>query len=155
MVFMVCGFLASTIAIIVCLARGLNFYPDGLMCLICFSLPLLSCSIVSFVSLRGTKQGIFKINAEYCELHSKIKGENVNVKLSNADILRIEIKDFSKTHKAVCIVLIDKNGDYGKTVFTRNGEFIKLRFTKMRLKKIQNFLPECPVLYSNIHPDEI
>ena len=155
MIFTSCGFLASAIAIIVFLFKGLEFYPDGLMYLIFFSLPLLIISIILFMSLSGTKQGVFKINAEYCELHSKIKGEIINVKLNNADILRIEIRDFSKTHRAVCIVLIDKSGDYGKTVFTRNGEFIKLRFTKTRLKRIQEFLPECPVFYSNIQPDEL
>ncbi|MDE7452805.1 MAG: hypothetical protein K2N22_00165, partial [Clostridia bacterium] len=155
MLFAFCAFLSSAIAVIVSLTNGLKFIPDGLGFLMGISLPTLIISIILFIALYGSKQGIFKINKDCCTLNSKIKGEAISIKINNTDIQRIEIVDFSKTHRAVCIVLIDGIGTYGKTVFTRKGEYIKLRYTKRRLKKIQEFLPDKIVCHSYSNPFEI
>lgn len=153
--FCVALFFGVTIAVIVCLINGMNFVPDGLAYLLLISLPSLILSIVSVKFLYGNKQAVFKINKEVYSFNGKFHGKEINIHGSVTDIKSIEIKDFSNTHRAIRIILVDDKGTYGNTAITKNGEYIKLRYTKKRLKIIQQFLPNCKVIYSNVTPDEV
>lgn len=126
-----------------------GFIFDGIICFSIFAFPLSLMSILIYAKLRGTKQGVFKINKDFCELNFKFKGENIYIKRNLAEIKRIEIRDFSETLRAVSIVFIDNTGVLGENALTKNGEYIKIHYTKQRLKQIKKYLPELAVNYLN------
>lgn len=149
--FMVLSSISIQIAVsVIWIDRG-GFYLDGIICFLIFVVPLFLTSVLIYIKvLRGTRQGVFKINKDYCELNFKFKGENIYVKRNLVEIKKIEIRDFSETRRAVSIVFIDNTGVLGEKALTKNGEYIKIHYTKKRLNEIKKYLPNIAVNYSNI-----
>lgn len=78
------------------------------------------------------------------------KGYNVIVERKVQDIKKIVILNSQTAFgEFSTIVLVDDIGEFGKGLFTKSGEYIKLQYNEKKLQNLRRFLPHCETEIKN------
>lgn len=125
--------------------NDMQFIPDGLGLLLGFLSTSVGIITFSAYTVYKNKTCIFTIDNSKITLKGKRRGENVNIERNHEDIKSIVIKTFNRSST---IVLVDTIGELGYYAASRNGQFIKIAYSKKRLNAIKSYLPNCPIIYS-------